>query len=180
MITKIFYRLVENQERITNNIDIILNTEMNIILFCIYAVSAVLSGIKYDMCCNNNLSFHLYFNYKLNLDHMRKREMTVWQRGQYLIIVYEFVSYKIVLQPYRQIVGRNRSRNRSCAARELQRITAVCNPSPMNYANPITVGFMVNHGGIEIIAKKLKLHCTHQKREQTESSRNFRCLKNKV
>ena len=34
----LFYRLVNNRDRITNNIDIKLNTEINVILFCIYAV----------------------------------------------------------------------------------------------------------------------------------------------
>ena len=83
-LQSLFYRLVNNQERLPNNIDIILNTEINIILFCIYAVSAVLSGIKYDMCCNDNLSFYLYFNDMLNLDYMRNakwlhgREHNIW------------------------------------------------------------------------------------------------------
>ena len=63
--------------------------------------------------------------------------------------------------------------SRSCAARELQRTTAVSNPSPHELREP-------NHCGIEIIAKKLKLQCTQQKREETDSNRNFRCLENKV
>ena len=77
-LQSLFYRLVNNEYRITNNIDIILNTEISIILFCIYAVSAVLSGIKYDTCSNDILNFYLYFNYKLNLDYIQKCQITLW------------------------------------------------------------------------------------------------------
>ena len=36
------------------------------------------------------------------------------------------------------------------------------------------------HYGIERIAKKLKLQGTQQKTEESDSSRNFRCLETKV
>ena len=70
-------------------------------------------------------------------------------------------------------MGRSRSGIRSCAARELQRTTAFCNRGPHELREP-------NHCGIETIVKKLKLQCTQQKREETDSNKNFRCLENIV
>ena len=64
-------------------------------------------------------------------------------------------------------------RCRSCSARELQRTEAFCNPSPHELCEP-------NHGDVVLIAKKIKLQYTQQKRDEKDSNRNFKCLQNEV
>ena len=66
-LRSLFDRLVNNQDGITNKIDIILNT--NKAEFILYEC-CFCSAVRYEI--NINLSFYLCFNYKLDLDYMRK------------------------------------------------------------------------------------------------------------
>ena len=106
---------------------------------------------------NINLNFHLYSYYKLNLDYMRKREMIVWYKGKYLVIVYEFDSYK------------------TC----YNHIDRLWVPVPVATADGILRSLLWLLDPRTAKDNSI-LQCTQQKQEESEYSRNLKCLKNKV
>ena len=73
-LQSLFCRLEINKNKITSNIPIKLNIEINVILFCIYAVSAVLLRIKY-LCCNDKFKFYIILYFYIDKNDIEQMRM---------------------------------------------------------------------------------------------------------